>query len=226
MSPSKFSRISDLATLAGVSAATVSRALAGSELVNSKTRDRIVKLAEAHGYRPNEMARNLRLKRTLAIGVLLPLGHEIGQTFSDPFFITMLGHLADGLTARGYALMLTRVIPTDDGWLDRIVRSGRIDGLIIIGQSNQSAVIEAVGQRYLPMVVWGSNVAGKSYCTVGADNRLGGEMAARHLIARNRRRLMFLGNIHTPEFAERQAGFLNVCRQALDSMLRAFLTSI
>lgn len=214
MTRTKLKKISDLAELAGVSTATASRALAGSSLVNQKTRDRIIEIADQYDFRPNELARNLRLKRTLAIGVVLPLGHEVGQNFSDPFFITMLGYLADGLAARGYDLMLSRIIPTDANWLDRIVSAGRIDGIIVIGQSNQSEVIERVGKAYMPMVVWGADVRGKSYCSVGGDNRKGGELAAQHLIDLGRKKLIFLGNIRAPEFAERQQGFSDACHAA------------
>lgn len=206
--------MSELAELAGVSTSTASRALSGSSLVNKKTRDKIVEIAAQYDFKPNELARNLRLKRTLSIGVVLPLGHETGQSFSDPFFISMLGHLADGLTARGYDLVLSRVLPTDANWLDHIVSSGRIDGIVIIGQSDQSEVIERVGKSYLPMVVWGSDIAGKSYCTVGGDNKKGGKIATQHLIDQGRKNLIFLGNIHAPEFAERQQGFAEACAEA------------
>ena len=64
--------IKDLAELAGVTAGTVSRALAGSELISTKTRERIQALADEHGFRPNVMARNLRTQRTGAIGVVIP----------------------------------------------------------------------------------------------------------------------------------------------------------
>ncbi len=91
-----------LARLAGVSPGTVSRALANSPLIAKKTREQIQELAREHDFRPNVMARNLRIKRAGAIGVLIPLGHETGQHISDPFFMTMLGHLADALTERGH----------------------------------------------------------------------------------------------------------------------------
>lgn len=45
--------------------------------------------------------RNLRLQRTQSIGLVPPLGHETGQHLSDPFFLSLPGHLADGLTERG-----------------------------------------------------------------------------------------------------------------------------
>jgi DNA-binding LacI/PurR family transcriptional regulator len=203
--------ITDLAKLAGVSPGTVSRALADSQLIAKKTRDKIQQLAREHDFRPNVMARNLRIKRAGAIGVLIPLGHETGQHISDPFFMTLLGHLADALTERGHDLLLSRVIPTDPGWLSRVVDSGRVDGVILIGQSDQLTVIDSVAQRYLPMVAWGANLPGQVHCSVGSDNRKGGELAARHLIERGCRNFAFFGDPIAPEISERLAG----CRTAL-----------
>ena len=203
--------ITDLAKLAGVSPGTVSRALADSQLIAKKTRERIQELAREHDFRPNVMARNLRIKRTGAIGVLIPLGHETGQHISDPFFMTLLGYLADSLTERGYDLLLSRVIPTDPGWLNRVVDSGRVDGVILIGQSDQFTVIDKLAERYLPMVAWGANMPGQIHCSVGSDNRKGGELAARHLIERGCRNFAFFGDPIAPEISERLAG----CRTAL-----------
>ena len=203
--------ITDLAKLAGVSPGTVSRALADSQLIAKKTRERIQELAREHDFRPNVMARNLRIKRTGAIGVLIPLGHETGQHISDPFFMTLLGYLADSLTERGYDLLLSRVIPTDPGWLNRVVDSGRVDGVILIGQSDQFTVIDKLAERYLPMVAWGANMPGQIHCSVGSDNRKGGELAARHLIKRGCRNFAFFGDPIAPEISERLAG----CRTAL-----------
>ncbi len=203
--------ITDLAKLAGVSPGTVSRALADSQLIAKKTRERIQELAREHDFRPNVMARNLRIKRAGAIGVLIPLGHETGQHISDPFFMTLLGQLADALTERGHDLLLSRVIPTDPGWLSRVVDSGRVDGVILIGQSDQFAVIDKLAERYLPMVAWGANLPGQVHCSVGSDNRKGGELATRHLIERGCRNFAFFGDPVAPEISERLAG----CRAAL-----------
>ena len=203
--------ITDLARLAGVSPGTVSRALADSQLIAKKTRERIQALAREHDFRPNVMARNLRIKRAGAIGVLIPLGHETGQHISDPFFMTLLGQLADALTERGHDLLLSRVIPTDPDWLSRVADSGRVDGLILIGQSDQSAVIDRLAERYLPMVAWGANLPGQVHCSVGSDNRKGGELATRHLIERGCRNFAFFGDPIAPEIAERLEG----CRAAL-----------
>jgi DNA-binding LacI/PurR family transcriptional regulator len=91
-------KLADLAVLAGVSTATVSRALAGHSSVNAQTRARIQALAQEHDVRPNQLARNLRLKSTGAIGLVLPLGHARTQHLTDPFFLTLLGRRSAGRT--------------------------------------------------------------------------------------------------------------------------------
>lgn len=207
-------KLADLAALAGVSTATVSRALAGHSSVNTRTGERIRALAREHDVRPNQLARNLRLKSTGAIGLVLPLGHARTQHLTDPFFLSLLGLLADLLVERGYDILLSRVIPDSDDWLARVVDHGRIDGLLLVGQSNQFAVIERVAQRYGPLVVWGAHRSGQQHLTVGSDNAAGGRLAAEHLIAQGRRRLMFVGDPAPPEFADRLAGFAAAAGEA------------
>ena len=196
-----------LAELAGVSVSTVSRSLAGNTAISVATRERIVALAKEQGFQINQSARNLRLKRTGAIGVVLPMGHETEQSVSDPFFMSLLGFLADALTKRSYDLLLSRVIPSDDTWLDAIVDSGRVDGVIVIGQSDQVDVIEQVSHRYPNIVVWGAAISDGKQITVGSDNFIGGQLAAEHLLDHGRSRLAFFGNSDVPEFAARLEGF-------------------
>ena len=206
--------ITDLARLAGVSPGTVSRALAGKSLVNTKTREKIEAIAREHGFRPNQMASGLRRQKTGVIGVVIPLGHDTRQQISDSFFMTLLGHLADELTREGYDLMLRRVVPEDDAdWLDRFIVSGMIDGVIVIGQSDQFERIEEVADGYLPMVVWGNHTQGQRHCVVGSDNRLGGKLAAERLIAAGATRLAFLGDTGPMEFAARFAGARDVAER-------------
>lgn len=205
--------LAELAALAGVSAGTASRALANSTLVNIETRDKIQALAKQHGFRPNQMARRLRTQRTGAIGIVIPLGHDRRQHISDPFFMTMLGHLADALTERGYDVVLSRIIPDNDEWLVRITTSGMLDGVLLIGQSDQFAVIERVAAEYLPLVVWGHHAKGQVHCSVGTDNRAGGRLAAEHLLSRGCRAIAYVGDPHPPEIVERLAG----CRAAVEA---------
>ena len=201
------SNLAELARLAGVSISTVSRSLAGNPTIAAATRERVAALARQHGFQVNQAARNFRLGRTRAIGVVLPLGHEADQHLSDPFFMSLLGPLADALTERGHDLLLSRVIPADGNWLDAIVDGGRVDGVVVIGQSDQIDVIERVSRRYRPLVVWGAATQGRAQTVVGSDNEAGGRLAARHLLEQGRSRLAFFGNPEVPEFAARYAGF-------------------
>jgi len=226
--PRRIRNISELAKLAGVSAGTVSRALAGKSLVNRETRERIQALAREHGFRPNQMASRLRTGQTGVIGVVIPLGHEQRQHISDPFFMTLLGHLADALTEGGYDLMLSRVIPAhNDEWLERIVDSGMLDGVLLIGQSDQFAVIERVAEDYRPLVAWGSWHEGQTHCAVGTDNFAGGQLAVRHLLAKGRRRIAFFGDTRGIEIAERLDGARTAVAEAGNgATLEAFATHL
>lgn len=223
--PGKIRNIAELARMAGVSAGTVSRALADKSLVNKETRERIQALAREHGFRPNQMARRLRTQKTGVIGVVIPLGHERRQHISDPFFMNLFGYLADELTESGHDLMLSRVIPGDDDWLDRIVDSGMLDGALVIGQSDQTEAIERVAQHYRPLVIWGSHSEGQVQCTVGVDNFAGGRLAAQHLVDRGARKLAFFGDPNGPEIAERQAGAQSIS-DAAGLTMRAFPTHL
>lgn len=218
--------LADLAKIAGVSPGTVSRALAGNSLVNTRTREKIEAIAREHGFRPNQMASKLRRQKTGVIGVAIPLGHDERQQISDTFFMTLLGHLADELTEKGYDLMLRRVIPAqDEDWLDRFIGSGMVDGVIVIGQSDQFERIEDVADGYLPMVVWGNHQEGQRHCVVGTDNRLGGKLAAERLIASGAKNLAFLGDTQPIEFAARFAGAKEVAEK-LGVPIRALATHL
>lgn len=200
-------RMSDIARLAGVHASTVSRALAGSPLVEKGMRSRILRLAQEHGYVVNSTARNLRLKRTQTLGVVIPLGHEAGQALTDPFFVDMLGHLADEITQRGYGMFLRKVLPPMDNWLEELIAAQRADGIIVIGQSTEHAAIEAAARRYFPLVVWGGHLEHQSYCTVGTDNFGGARLAVEHLLAAGRQQIVFLGDPSIPEVRLRHDGY-------------------
>ncbi|MGQ3048291.1 MAG: LacI family DNA-binding transcriptional regulator [Niveispirillum sp.] len=200
-------KMADIARMAGVSVSTVSRALAGSTLVPQAKREEILALAQEQGYVINEQARNLRLKKTRTIGVVIPLGHEVGQLISDPFFIELLGRLADEITARDYNVLLTKVARPEPGWQDRLIQSQKADGLIVIGQSDQHEALNAVARTYLPLVVWGAHLPSQLYCSVGSDNIGGARLAVEHLVQKGRRRIAFLGVPDLPEVGLRYDGY-------------------
>lgn len=220
---SKPQNISEFAKIAGVSTATVSRALAGTGNLSEATRKRIRSLASELGFHLSSTARNLRTGRSGAIGVVIPLGHERTQHISDPFFMTLLGHIADRLVERGYDLLLSRVLPNDVGWLQQIAESGRVDGLIVIGQSNQAEALNLAARTYEPMVVWGAHLDEQNYCTIGSDNRLGGRLATEHLLAQGCRRLAFFGDPNAPEVDLRLQGFREALKSSPDGAVGALL---
>ena len=200
-------KMSDIARLAGVSPSTVSRALAGSPLVTARKREEIHRLARECGYVVNSTARNLRLQRTQTLGVVIPLAHETSQPLSDPFFMEMLGWLADAITQRGYGMFLLKVLPPMKGWLTDLIASQRADGIIVIGQSTEHQTLEAAAAQYKPLVVWGGHLAAQSYCTVGTDNLAGALAAVEHLIKLGRKRIVFVGDPSVPEIGLRYEGY-------------------
>jgi DNA-binding LacI/PurR family transcriptional regulator len=200
--------MADVARLAGVHVSTVSRALAGSPLVERKVRERIVGIAAKHGYVVNSAARNLRTSRTQALCVVIPLAHERGQALTDPFFTDMLGHLADEITQRGYGMYLQKILPPMDDWLPRLIAARRADGIIVIGQSTEHEALERAAKTYAPLVVWGGKLEQRQgYCVVGTDNKAAARAATEHLIANGRRRILFVGDPSIPEIRLRCDGY-------------------
>jgi len=201
------STMADIARLAGVSEATVSRALSDSPLVNDGTRDRIKTLAREMGYVINAQARNFRLRRTGTIAVAVPLSHANDQRLSDPFFMEMVGSLADAFNEHGFDILLSRVDANDRRWTDRLREGGRCDGIVVVGQSSQHASLNALAEGPVPVVVWGARLPDQAYPTVGVDNEIGGRLVTEHLIRLGRRRIAFLGDPAAPEVGQRRAGY-------------------
>lgn len=200
-------QMEDIAQLAGVSTSTVSRALNGSTLVNAETRERIESLARSLNYSVNVGASNLRSQRNRTVAVVLPFDPATRQHVSDPFFVSLLGALADSLTDRGYDMLLSRVDANQLNLAGDLAASGRAIGVIVIGQWHHHDHLNELAARKLPIVVWGAQLSQQLYCTVGGDNTAGGTLATEHLLNSGRRHIAFLGDIELPEVGLRYLGY-------------------
>lgn len=204
----------DIARLAGVSVSTVSRALNGSELVNAETRQRVAELARSLNYSINFGARSLRLQENKTVAVVVPYDAKSRQHISDPFFLSIVGSIADALTDRGYDMLLSRVdaerLDLASHWFD----SGKAIGVVLIGQWRHHDQLNEMAARKLPLVVWGGEMPQQLYCSVGGDNVLGGTLAARHLQQLDRQRIAFVGDAKLPEVWLRRQGYAQALRDA------------
>ncbi len=192
----------DLAKIAGVSTITVSRALRDSELVTEKTRARIRKIAAEQGYRLNISARNLRMRRSYSVAVVVEMTPAKGRPMSDPYPLELLGGITQELTTAGYSVVLT-----SKQLLDTAPVQGA-DGLILLGQGSHGEAVRALQATSLPLVVWGAPEADGSYVVVGSDNRKGGASAAERFLDQGRRKLVFVGDVDHAEVEKRCAGFI------------------
>lgn len=215
--PRRQSRVqmADLARMAGVSISTVSRALSGSPLIQPTTRERIALLARSLNYQVNAGAASLRRRDLSTVGVvLLDNAERPLQAASDPFIMTLVSSLADALAERGQDMLLARYRPDRQAQLPVLVDSGRVAGLILIGQFQWHEALNALARRDLPMVVWGAEVPGGHYPVVGTDNEAGGYAAARHLIEQGCQRLAFLGDTRHAEVRQRHTGYLRALHES------------
>ena len=211
--PRKITSLQALADLAGVSRATASRALNDNPVISNKTRKKLQALARKHGYSINQKARDFRLQRTSVIAVVFMLDIESEQHMSDPFFLDMLGGIADALAEHDYDLLLAHapIVNILDLKDSRVMRQS--DGVIFVGQGKQHEQLNQLAKEHKPIVVWGYPVADKNYVVIGGDNTGGGYAATKHLLELGRRKIAFFGDIDNPENAARHEGYLRALQE-------------
>ncbi len=193
----KVKSLAELATLAGVTAATASRALKDSPEIGKKTKEKIRKLAAKHNYTVNTSARNLRLQKTNTIAVILNASGNVGGDLSEQSYSTaMLGQLCDDLSLQGLDMMLSSQRSVADCWDEHFLKSKRADGIIVLGQGNDPAVLSRLAKLDTPFVVYGAYARQRSYCVIGCDSKKGGALATSHLIKdAGRKKILYLGSV-------------------------------
>ena len=201
----------DIADLAGVSQATVSRALRNSPLVRDETRKRIQQIARDLNYFVNRNAAGLRTHQSNTIALLLFDETEGEAAQINPFFLSMLGYITRAASSFGYDVLVSMQQLTDD-WHIEYQASHRADGLILLGYGdyvNYREKLAALADANTRFTIWGPTVNEQPGHSIGCDNVNGGYQATRHLLDRNRRRIAFLGNTsrRCPEFAARFEGY-------------------
>src|SRR5512138_1277986 len=145
-------KMEEVARSAGVSLSTVSRALSGSKVISEETRRIVREAAESLNYRVDAAGSSLRTGLTRTVGVVIPLAHAAKQNLSDPFFLEILGAIADELSASGYSMLLQKVTEDPSGWIATLARGRRADGVIVIGQSLHHDVLNELADNDFPMV--------------------------------------------------------------------------
>lgn len=173
-------KLSDVAALAGVSPAAVSRVLSGDTTlrVSEGTRRRVMAAARELDYVPNHAARSLRTSRTSTIALVVP--DVTSAVFAE------LARGAEGEAAsRGLAIVLGRAerLQDDSEWLRRLVGEGRIDGVILqLPDGTPPADLESLVVQETPIVVINS-VDDGPLSTIVLDDAAGIRLAVNHLRA-------------------------------------------
>ena len=182
----------DIAKFARVSQATVSRVLSGDDRVELAIRDRVLDVIRQHNYQPDVRARSLRLRRTGLIGLVLKRPH--GGLSDDPFFAALTAGIMDFLCGKPYHLCVDVVTDeaTQEGIYDEMLRTRRVDGLILVEPEASDERINLLQRDKFPFVLIG-NPKNEDIYSVDNDNVHAGEIATRHLVQGGYRRIAFLG---------------------------------
>jgi DNA-binding LacI/PurR family transcriptional regulator len=199
----------DIAKIAKVSQATVSRVLAGDDKVDSSIRDRVMAAIDKHNYRPDVRAQSLRSKRTGLIGLVVK--RPQGALSEDPFFSRLTSEIVSYLVGRPYHLCLdiAQSDTTQESIYDEMLRSRRVDGLILVESEARDARIHRLQRDSFPFVLIGNPLAGNEIYSVDNDNIAAAEMATLHLIESGYTRLgMIAGRKGITVSEDRITGFM------------------
>lgn len=184
MSQHKRATIRDVARLAGVSAATISRYLNGHLAIPAATETRINEAVKRLNYTANHSARTLSLGRTRMLGLVLP-------DITNAFFASFASAAEDHAFARGYSLILcnTRNDPGREEHYLNLLKSRQLDALILLPTNPQLTYEQVAKLDGLPIIIADEDISGLNGPKVFVENVEGGHIATRHLIESGHRRI-------------------------------------
>ena len=199
--------LEEVARVAGVSRATVSRVVNGNPRVTSDVRRAVERAVERLGYVPNPAARSLVTRRSQSIGLVI--AEPAGRVFEDPFFPRLLRGIGAALSSRDLQLVL--LMPQSSGEetrAERYLTAGHVDGALLVSLHGNDPLPQSVARRGVPVVVGGRPPRGSQVSYVDVDNVQGARTAVEHLIAGGRRRIATIaGPQDMPPGEDRLTGY-------------------
>lgn len=194
--------IKDVARAAGVSVATVSRAMNGADNVLPDTKARILEVARSLRFTPSGAARSLITRRTDTIGALLPDLH--GEYFSE-----LIRGIDQAARARGLHLLVSSSHgDADEAAAALRAMNGRVDGLLVMSPHADANFLSHNLPGSLPAVLINTAVDMQGHARFAVDNFGGAEAMTRHLASVGRKRIAFIGGPDgNHEAAERLRGY-------------------
>jgi DNA-binding LacI/PurR family transcriptional regulator len=182
--------LADVARQAGVATMTASRALNDSGYVSESVRKRVLHAAEKLHYRPNIPARQLKLRKLNAVGILLP-------DIANPFSAELISGMKSVFDAEGYTTFIAtanRSVKEETASLQAFI-DHRVDGLVVAtrGTSMGDKVLKAIAQQRIPMVTIGRPVCFRGIDSVTANHYQGAFDAVTHLVRLGHKRIGFIG---------------------------------
>ncbi len=203
--------VKQVAALAGVSHATVSRALSSPERLRAETLDRVQQAIAQLGYVPSDSARSLRMGRSHAVGVVAP-------TLLNELHARSIEVLERALHRQGLAVLLSWHRDDRDAEFEcvRTLLGRRVDALVLLGAQHHPELLPMLDRRGVPSVQCWAIDPERARPSVGYDNRAAMRRVAEHLIALGHRRLAVLAGPAQRQHVARQrlAGVKDVLVEA------------
>ncbi|ORC32722.1 hypothetical protein B4O97_15610 [Marispirochaeta aestuarii] len=191
----------DVAKMAGVSQATVSRVFTPAEKVSDVLRKKVLAAAKELNYQPNNLARSLNMRKTNIIGIVNP-------AFGGYFYLGALDFFTLGLQSRGYTVMLLNIPRT--AALEDVIPIAfqyQVDGLITTAVSLSPKLIRSCMDLNVPVVQFNRYSKGLDVSAICLDNKRAGENAAEYLLNRGHSKIAYLsGDVNSSTNMDREKG--------------------